>query len=90
MRALLADKRQVTQILQSAREVSEALHRPDLPVPAGGFAQSPVFDPATPIAARLRAEHEAAMRDLYYGAEAPPSYEEIIERVHADAELLAT
>ncbi len=65
---------------------SESFKNPDLPVPPGGFAASAAFDPGGPLAAPLRAEHDAAMRDLFYGADAPPTFDEVIARVreHAD------
>ena len=88
VRELLADKPLVADILASAREVSAAFGKPDLPTPAGGFAASPAFDAASPFADRLRAEHDAAMRDLYYGTDAPPSFGEILAQVRADAALL--
>ena len=35
----------------------------------------------------LRRQHDIAMRDLYYGSD-PPTFDDVIERVHASAELL--
>jgi hypothetical protein len=29
------------------------------------------------------------MRDLYYGATTPPTYDDVIDRIRANAELLA-
>lgn len=88
MRELLADEPLVAEILTSVREVSAAFGKPDLPVPEGGFAASAAFDPASPFADRLRIEHDAAMRDLYYGTEEPPSFEDVLTQVRADAALL--
>ncbi|WP_245650252.1 nucleotidyl transferase AbiEii/AbiGii toxin family protein [Millisia brevis] len=88
VRELLADKALVTNILFSARKVSDAFGKPDLPTPVGGFAESPAFDPHSPFANRLRAAHDNAMQDLYYGAEAPPSFDEVLALVHSDANLL--
>lgn len=88
VRELLADKPLVAEILTSAREVSAAFGKPDLPVPEGGFAASAAFDAASPFADHLRVEHDAAMRDLYYGTEEPPSFEDVLTQVRADAALL--
>lgn len=88
VRDLLADKPLVAEILTSAREVSAAFGKPDLPVPEGGFAASAAFDAASPFADRLRVEHDAAMRNLYYGTEGPPSFEDVLTQVRADAALL--
>lgn len=38
-----------------------------------------------PLARPLRAEHDAAMRDLYYGADTPPTFDEVIARVREHA-----
>ncbi|MCA0294148.1 MAG: nucleotidyl transferase AbiEii/AbiGii toxin family protein [Actinobacteria bacterium] len=86
---LLADHDAVGEILDSAFAVSESLGRPDRPVPDGGFAAMPVFDPAWSYATQLRAEHDAAMRDLYYGKDEPPTFDAVIKRVHEHAALLA-
>ncbi|HNP15591.1 MAG TPA: hypothetical protein PKI99_03945, partial [Terrimesophilobacter sp.] len=58
------------------------------PLPDGGFAESPAFDAASPLAERLQVEHDAAMRDLYYGTEQPPTFDDVLAQVHADAKLL--
>lgn len=88
VRELLADKPLMAEILASAREVSAAFGKADLPLPEGGFAACPAFDPASPFADRLRVEHEAAMRDLYYGTDEPPAFEDVLAQVQADAALL--
>ncbi|MGB7165331.1 MAG: nucleotidyl transferase AbiEii/AbiGii toxin family protein [Mycobacterium sp.] len=83
---LLADKAQVGAILQSIFEVSEQFS-PDHPVPSGGFAASDAFSSDGEFAEGLRRQHDIAMRDLYYGSD-PPTFDDVIERVHACAELL--
>jgi hypothetical protein len=44
--------------------------------------------PDGPLAGRLRTEHEVAMRDLYYGTDEPPTFDDVLERVQASRELL--
>lgn len=88
VRELLADDSLVAEILVSAQAVSAALGKPDLPVPEGGFAASPAFDIRSAVADRLRVEHDAAMRDLYYGTDEPPSFEDVLAQVRSDAALL--
>lgn len=88
VRDLLADRNLVAEILDSARKVSAAFGKPDLRLPEGGFAASPAFDTASTMAERLRAEHDAAMRDLYYGTDLPPTFDDVLTQVHADATLL--
>ena len=44
--------------------------------------------PDGPLAGRLRTEHEIAMRDLYYGTNEPPTFDEVLDRVHASRALL--
>ena len=83
---LLADKAQVGAILQSIFEVSEQFS-PDHPVPSGGFAASDAFSSDGEFAEGLRRQHDIAMRDLYYGSD-PPTFDDVIERVHSCAELL--
>lgn len=53
----------------------------DMPVPLGGFAASPAFDPRAAVIPRLRIEHANAMRDLYYGPGEGPSFESVLDRV---------
>jgi hypothetical protein len=60
----------------------------DLPIPRGGFAASPAFDPRSGVIARLRVEHANAMRDLYYGPGAGPSFDSVLHRVSEYAKLL--
>lgn len=83
----LTDKPTVAEVLTSCFEISQAF-RPDLPVPHGGFAASPAFDAAGPLTMRLHAEHDAAMEGLYYGTDAPPTFDEVLERVCAHSALL--
>jgi hypothetical protein len=51
-------------------------------------SSSPAFDPDGPFTRRLRIEHDAAMRDLYYGADTPPTFDDVLARVHRHARLL--
>lgn len=83
----LADRRLVADIVASCFEVSLAFE-PDQPVPSGGFAASPAFDPSGQLASRLQREHEAAMRDLYYGSDAPPAFDEVLDRINANRRSL--
>lgn len=84
---LLADRSTTGEILTSCFEISLAFV-PDKPLPPGGFAACTAFDPDGPLAGRLRTEHEVAMRDLYYGTEEPPSFDDVLERVQVSRELL--
>lgn len=88
VRDLLADRALVTEILGSARAVSAALGRPDLPSPTGGFAASPAFAPGSTLVKRLRVEHDAAMLDLYYGTDPPPPFDDVLAQIHANEALL--
>lgn len=85
----LHDKATVIKVLASCYEISQAF-TPDLPVPDGGFAASPAFDSGGPLAVRLREEHDAAMDGLYYGTDTPPTFDEVLERIHANSALLTT
>lgn len=88
VRALLADRDLVAQILQSIAEVSQAF-TPDEAVPAGGFAACSAFDPDGPMFDGLKREHNDAMANLYYGAEGTaPSFKDVITRVHEHRLLL--
>lgn len=83
----LSDRALVADVLASCYEVSQAF-KPDLPVPAGGLAASLAFDPNSSLEARLRAEHESAMAGLHYGPGEPPSFAQVLDRVHSHAGLL--
>lgn len=83
----LGDRSAVTEVLANCYEISKAF-TPDLPMPEGGFAASPAFDIEGALAARLRVEHDAAMDGLYYGTDEPPSFDDVLARVHACAALL--
>lgn len=83
---LLSDAATVDEILRSTFAVSAQI-APDHPVPDGGFAASTAFDPAGEFAADLRREHGTAMATLFYGT-AAPTFDEVIDRVHACAALL--
>lgn len=89
VRELLLDRALVAEILTSAQQVSAGFSKPDLPVPTGGFAESPAFTRGSEFTERLRVEHDAAMRDLYYGTDTPPSFDDVLDQVHADATLLS-
>lgn len=84
---LLADRSTTGEILTSCFENSLAFVA-DKPLPDGGFAACTAFDPGGPLAGRLRTEHEVAMRDLYYGTEEPPSFDNVLERIQVSRELL--
>lgn len=78
----LDDKPIVSDVLASCHEISQAF-APDLPVPDNGFAASPAFNPDGPLAARLKAEHDAAMDGLYYGTDIPPSFDAVLARIRS-------
>lgn len=60
----------------------------DQPIPRGGFAASPAFDPGADVAPRLRDEHAKAMRDLYYGPGEGPAFNSVLRRVSEHQSLL--
>ena len=60
----------------------------DRPIPPGGFAASPAFDLRADVIPRLRVEHANAMRDLYYGPGAGPSFDSVLVRVGEHQSLL--
>lgn len=84
----LADKPVVAEVLASCYAVSRAF-TPDAPAPEGGFAASPAFRADSSLGTQLRAAHAGAMEGLYYGTDEPPSFDDVLERVHAHAPLLA-
>ena len=75
------------EVLASCFEISLAFV-PDKPHPRGGFAACSAFNPDGPLAGRLRTEHAIAMRDLYYGTDEPPTFDEVLDRVQASRALL--
>lgn len=87
VRDLLADRDRTAEIVADCTRISESF-APDLPPPVGGFAACPAFDPNWPEQPRLRAEHETAMRDLYYGRTPGPTFDDVVARIHRHRELL--
>ena len=83
----LADHDAVSVVLTDCIRVSQDF-QPDLAPPEGGFAKCSAFDPQWDYADLLRTEHRKAMQDLYYGANEPPTFDDVIERVRSKATLL--
>lgn len=84
---LLEDRSTSGAVMEDAIAVS-AVIRPDSPPPRDGFSASPVFNPRWEGYERLRTEHDSAMDTLYFGAEEPPSMQDVLDRVASNAELL--
>lgn len=85
--AFLADEEWAGAILADCYAISE-MFQGDQPAPEGGFSRCAAFDPDGPLAPRLREHHDDAMTNLYYGAGRGPTFDEVLERVHACAALL--
>jgi CubicO group peptidase (beta-lactamase class C family) len=84
---LLADRLRTAEIVADCTQVSQAF-APDLPPPVGGFGACAAFDPNWSEVARLRTEHETAMRDLYYGRRPGPTFDDVLGRVDQHRQLL--
>lgn len=85
--AFLSDRETAAEILADCYAISE-MFQGDRPPPLGGFSHCVAFDPSGPHALRLREHHDSAMRNLYYGTGPGPTFDDVIERVHANAYLL--
>ena len=85
--AFLADRETAGAVLADCYAISEMFHR-DRPPPTGGFSRCAAFDPVGPLASRLREHHDTAMHNLYYGMGTGPTFDEVLQRVHANAHLL--
>lgn len=83
----LADRHLSSEVMNDAMTESLAF-TPDLVPPPGGFAGSPAFDLSWEHSAKLRSEHDQAMRYLYYGSAEPPTFDAVIDRVHQASRLL--
>lgn len=83
----LKDLEQVREVLDDCYKVSHAFTS-DQPPPAGGFAESPIFDVSGELFKRISDEHDIAMRDLYYGNDPAPSFKDVIEKVRQNSALL--
>lgn len=84
---LLAQPDVVTDILASCQEISEHFGG-DQPMPEGGFANCVAFAAGGSLASRLQEEHARAMRDFYYGDDQGPTFGDVLDRVHANADVL--
>ena len=85
--AFLADRDLAHDILTDCLRVSE-LYKAAEPIPTGGFAACTAFALDGAMSSRLREQHDAAMRDLYYGSSRPPTFEETVERILTHRDLL--
>ncbi|MGO1051543.1 hypothetical protein [Crossiella sp. CA198] len=85
--AFLADQSTAGAVLADCYAISEQFQG-DRPPPVGGFSRCSAFDPTGPLGPQLRQHHDDAMRNLYYGAGPGPTFDDVIERVHANAHLL--
>lgn len=83
-----ADREAAAAVLIDCIRVSRDRSPPDLPPPQGGFAACKAFDSQWEYVDLLRAEHDKAMRDLYYGSTTAPAFGDVIERVRANTDLL--
>jgi Nucleotidyl transferase AbiEii toxin, Type IV TA system len=83
---LLSDRRAAAEVMVDCVRVSQ-MFKPDFPPPPGGFAASPAFDHNWEHIDALRAEHDKAMTQLYYGTE-PPSFDDVLDTVSASSALL--
>ena len=85
--AFLVDQGPAGAVLADCYAISE-MFQGDRPPPVGGFGHCVAFDPAGPLAPRLREHHDTAMQNLYYGIEPGPTFDEVLERVQANMHLL--
>jgi hypothetical protein len=83
----LTNRDLVAEIVADCTRISSAF-APDLPPPLSGFAACAAFDPNWPDLPRLRAEHETAMRNLYYGRTPAPGFDDVLDRLHEHHKLL--
>ena len=86
--AVLRDKAEFSQIMESMRYVNDRWYGGEELRPAGGWATSPAFDTASPGYGRLRQAYDVAMAELYLGLGAPPALDVICARVAEQADLL--
>ncbi len=73
------------RLTKEADALSRKASFPYVPRPAGGFAESPAFEPDHSAMAIVRPSYETALRLVVGDA---PSLDECIDRVHEHAELL--
>ena len=85
--AFLADQETAGEVLADCYEISK-MFTEDEPQPDGGFSSCVAFDPTGPLASQLREQHNTAMENLYYGPGSGPSFNDVLDRVHAHAQLL--
>jgi predicted nucleotidyltransferase component of viral defense system len=91
VRALLADRKQVEQILDDIVTITRKhfSNGDDLEVrPTAGFASSPAFDVASDVSTRMQAAYEQTMPELYFGVGPLPAWDEICAHVSERRELL--
>jgi hypothetical protein len=83
----LVDKELAGAVLADCYTISE-MFQGDRPAPDGGFSRCTAFAADGSMAPRLREHHELAMETLYYGAPPGPTFDAVLERIHASADLL--
>lgn len=73
------------RLTEEADALSEKGGFPYVPRPAGGFADSPAFDPNHPAMAVVQPSYETALRLVFGDA---PSFDDCLARVHEHADVL--
>lgn len=73
------------RLTQEADALSQKAGFPYVPRPAGGFADSPAFDPGHPAMPIVQTSYETALRLVFGGA---PSLNDCLVRVHEHADVL--
>ena len=86
--AVLRDRAEFGQILESMREVNDRWFGGGELRPETGWASSPAFDTARPAYQRILKAYDSAMAELFLGPGGPPSLDVICARVAELAELL--
>ena len=85
---LLSDRNTFDAIVHEHLRVSEAFGG-SAPRPAGGFSDAYAFNASGDPAETLRGAYEEAIAPLYYGPEVErPTWQQVVNRVHANEDLL--
>lgn len=84
----LQDRRQFQEVVADCEQVSRKYFRSEYQRPEGGYAAGPAFSGEARVLDQAQRAYQDAVRDLTFGDDPTPSWEEVLARVQESSEFL--